>query len=50
MCELYHIIKGVVKMDITKVLEVLSKYIVDLENKIELKDWEIEKLKEDKEK
>lgn len=33
-------------MDITKVLEVLSKYIVDLENKIELKDWEIEKLKE----
>ena len=37
-------------MDITKVLEVLSKYIVDLENKIELKDWEIEKLKEDKEK
>lgn len=37
-------------MDITKVLEVLSKYIVELENKIELKDWEIKKLKEDKEK
>ena len=36
-------------MDITKVLEVLSKYIVELENKIELKDWEIEKLKKDKE-
>ena len=33
-------------MDITKVLEVLSKYIVELENKIELKNWEIERLKE----
>ena len=36
-------------MDTTKVLELLSKYIVELENKIELKDWEIEKSKKDKE-
>ena len=33
-------------MDIAKVLEVLSKHIVKIEEENQLKDWEIKNLKE----
>lgn len=33
-------------MDITKVLEILNKHIIKLEEDISLKDWEIKGLKE----
>lgn len=33
-------------MDITKVLEILNKHIINLETDIYLKDYEINKLKE----
>lgn len=37
-------------MDITKVLEILNSHILKLEEENQLKDWEIERLKEKYEK
>ena len=33
-------------MDIAKVLEILNNHIIKLETEIQLRDWEIERLKE----
>lgn len=37
-------------MEITKVLEILAKHIIKLEEELQFKEWEIERLKEDEEK
>ena len=34
-------------MEVTKVLEVLAKHIIKIEEENQLKDWEIRKLKEE---
>lgn len=33
-------------MEITKVLEILAKHIIKLEEELQLKEWEIERMKE----
>jgi len=37
-------------MDITKVLEILGKHIIKIEEENQFKDWEIERLKKELEK